>query len=158
LVRARDALERDAPAEALELTRRISEERGSAGETVEEAYALSVEAAILLGDEEAIAHLIELVAALPPAGAKPLLRAGRARLEAEQAHRRGDHATAERAEEQAVALLRSVGGRPQLARTLLERARRRPDPEALAEARAIYADLGATRWLERIDEQAEVAV
>jgi hypothetical protein len=41
---------------------------------------------------------------------------------------------------------------------LLERARRRPDPEALAEARTIYVELGATRWLERIDQQSEVAV
>jgi len=121
------------------------------------AYALAVEAAILLGDDHAIAELIEFVAGLPPAGGTRQLRACRARLEAEQAHRSGDRDGAERFEAQAIALLRSVAARPQLAQTLLERARRRPDPEALAEARAIYAELGATRWLERIDEASEVA-
>ena len=57
----------------------------------------------------------------------------------------------------AIELLRSVGARPLLARALLEHGRRREDPEALAEARAIYTDLGATRWLARLDERTEVA-
>ena len=84
--------------------------------------------------------------------ATPLLRAGRARLAAEQAHRRGDAAEADDREQEAIALLRSVGARPLLARALLERARRRDAPAALAEARAIYAELGASRWLARVEE------
>jgi hypothetical protein len=115
-----------------------------------------VEAAIELGDEHAIADLIALVAALPPAGAKPLLRAGRARLEAEQAHLRGDQEGAVRSEEEAIRLLRSLEARPHLALTLLERARRRPDQEAVAQAREICRELGATRWLERLDERSEL--
>jgi hypothetical protein len=156
LVFARDALERGTPEKALELTKRAAEQGGQSGETVEEAYWISVEAAIGLGDEHAIGDLIELVAALPPAGAKPLLRAGRARLEAERAHRRGDEDGAVRSEDEAVRLLRSLGARPHLALTLLERARRRPDQEAVAQARELSTELGATRWLERIDERSEL--
>jgi tetratricopeptide (TPR) repeat protein len=155
IVLARDALERGIPDEALGLMR-LAARQDAGKESVEEAYALAVEAAILLGDDRAIAELIAFVADMPPAGATPQLRACRARLEAEQAQRNGDRDGAERLEEQAIALLRSLEARPHLARTLLERARRRPDPEALAEAREIYAELGATRWLERIDQGAEV--
>jgi hypothetical protein len=39
---------------------------------------------------------------------------------------------------------------------LIERAGRRDDPGALAEARDIYKELGATRWLERLDERARI--
>jgi tetratricopeptide (TPR) repeat protein len=156
LVLARDALERGAPDQALEITRPIAQQRLTGGETVDEAYALSVEAAIALADEKEISELVEQVSGLPPARATPLLRAGRARLQAEQAHRRGDAEEARRYEDQAIQLLRSVGARPLLARALLERARRHADPEALVEARAIYAELGATRWLERIGQQSEV--
>src|SRR3954454_19885424 len=55
-------------------------------------------------------------------------------------------------EREAIALLRSIGARPLLARTLMERASRRDDEAALGEARAIYAELGATAWLARADE------
>jgi tetratricopeptide (TPR) repeat protein len=156
IVLARDALECGAPSEALELTRRALEQAGIAGEIVEEAYALSVEAAISLGDEHVISELVAQVAELPPASATSLLRAGRARLEAEQAHRRGDTDGARPHEDEAISLLRSAGARPLLAQALLERARRRTDPEALAETRAIYAELGATSWLERIDQHTGV--
>jgi hypothetical protein len=40
----------------------------------------------------------------------------------------------------------------------MERSRRHHDGEALAEARTIYEELGATRWLERINARREVAV
>jgi hypothetical protein len=119
---------------------------------VEEAYELSIEAAIDLGDDEAIAELIAFVEALPPARATPVLRAGRNRLDAEQAHRRGNAQAAEAHEQKAIALLRSLAARPVLARALLERVRRREDPDAFAEARAIYTELGASRWLSRMEE------
>jgi hypothetical protein len=125
-------------------------------ESIEEAYALSIEAANLLGDTSPMAELYAFVADLPPARATPLLRAGRARLQAELAHRAGDENSSHLFEEEAIALLRSVGARPLLAQALLERARRHGDSEALTEARAIYEELGATRWLERIGETREV--
>jgi hypothetical protein len=157
LTLARDAVERGAADDALRLARAVLEEHTTAGECVAEAYALGIEAAIALSDDAAIAQLEEFVAGLPPARATPLLRAGRARLAAEQAQRGGDADAVERHEADAIALLRSVGARPLLARALLERARRRNDPDALAEARSIYADLGADRWLDRIEAESGVA-
>jgi hypothetical protein len=73
-------------------------------------------------------------------------------VRAELAHRRGDFAGAREHELAAITLLRNLGARPLLADTLVELGRRTDDAEALAEARAIYADLGATRRLARIDE------
>jgi hypothetical protein len=153
---ARDALERGAAAEALKLVDPSLREL-TAGEFREQSYALAIEAAIKLGDETAIQDLVAFVDTLPPARATPLLRAGRARLAAELAHRRGDPDAAGRAEQEAIGLLRSVGARPLLAKALLERAHRGGDAQARAEARAIYQDLGARRWLERIDQVPEVA-
>jgi tetratricopeptide (TPR) repeat protein len=157
LTLARDALERGATDDALRLARAVLDEQTTAREYVAEAYALGIEAAIALGDEAAIAGLEAFVAALPPARATPLLRAGRARFAAEQAHRGGDTEAVERHEAEAIALLRSVGARPLLARALLEQGRRHDDPDALAEARSIYADLGAGRWLGRIEAESGVA-
>ncbi len=157
LTLARDAVERGAAAEALELAGEAVRERSTAGEFREEAYALSIEASVMLGDESAIAELVAFVDSLPPARATPLLRAGRARLAAELAHRRGDTDEAQRLEQEAIGLLRTVGARPLLAIALVERARRGGDSQALAEARAIYQELGATRWLTRLEKGREVA-
>ena len=157
IVLARDAIERGASGEALELLGDTLGAEGVSRELVEESYALSVEASLALGDEVLIAELEGFVETLPPARMTPLMRAGRARLAAERAHRRGDSDGAQRFEEEAIGLLRSVGARPLLAIALVERARRRSDAEALAEARSIYAELGATRWLARIEEETAVA-
>jgi len=138
------------------LAQPILDAPATAGEAIAEAYALSVEAALRLADDAAIEDLIAFVAALPPVRATPLLRAGRARLEAELAHRRGDADAAQAHADDAIALLRSLGARPLLAQVLSERAHRREDPEALTEARAIYTDLGATRWLARLDDPSGV--
>ena len=92
-----------------------------------------------------------LVDGMPPVRVTPLVRAGRARLRAELAHRDGDHEAVERFEGEAIELLRSLGARPLLALTLIERARRRDDPAALAEARTIYEELGAVSWLGRLE-------
>jgi class 3 adenylate cyclase/tetratricopeptide (TPR) repeat protein len=153
---ARAALERSAPGEALAQMRPVISAHSTASEVIEEGYALAIEAAFALGDEAAMVELAAVVAALPPARATTMLRAGRARLDAELAHRRGDAHGAERAEAEAIALLRSVGARPLLGRALEERAGRREDPEALDEARAIYAELGATRWLARLRDSSGV--
>jgi hypothetical protein len=124
---------------------------------IEEAHALSVEAAFALEDQEEMARLEAFVAALPPARATPPLRAGRARVQAEQAHRRRDGTAAARYEDEAIELLRQVGATPLLARALLERAVRQSDAEARSEARGIYSELGATRWLAHAEDPAEVA-
>jgi tetratricopeptide (TPR) repeat protein len=151
---ARLAIERGAVEEALELTRAVIDEPVSGTESKEETYALAVEAALVLGHEAATDELIGIVDGLPPARATPLLRAGRARLAAERAHRAGDADAAGSLEQEAIELLRSVGARPLLARALLERAQRRDDAAALAEARSIYSALGASQWLSRIDQAA----
>jgi len=153
----RDAIERGLPQEALSLGAEIRQEQSIANEALEETYALSIEAAHLLNDPVAMAELEAFVADLPPARATPLLRAGRARLQAELAHRAEDSRAAHRFEEDAITLLRSVGARPLLAQALIERGRRHQASEALTEARAIYEELGATRWLERIAAASEVA-
>ncbi len=156
VVFARNALEGGQWGEAIGLASDVLSTRNTGGEATEEAYALGVEAVIKLGDDQMGAELIAFVESLPPVRATPLLRAGRARLAAERAHRAGDSEAAVRHEDQAIALLRAVGAQPLLAAALLERARRRDEPEALAEVRAIYTELRATRWLSRIGEQREV--
>jgi tetratricopeptide (TPR) repeat protein len=153
LVMARAALERAATSEVLELSRSVMGEEVGSQEYRAEAYALAIEAALAAADEAAIAELEAFVAELPPVRATPLLRAGRARLAAERAHRRGDSEAEDALEREAVELLRSVGARPLLARALIERANRRDDAAALAEAREIYTQLGAARWLARVEPQ-----
>jgi class 3 adenylate cyclase/tetratricopeptide (TPR) repeat protein len=156
-VLGQDAVERGAHEEALTLANAVLKEQSAASEVVEAAFALAIRAAMTIGEETNIAELEAFVAALPPARATPLLRAGRARLQAELAHRRGDEEAAAAFENEAISVLRSVGARPLLAEALFERARRQRDSEALAQARAIYAELGARRWLERIAQASEVA-
>jgi tetratricopeptide (TPR) repeat protein len=154
---ARAAIESGATKQALSMAKELLSEESAASETIEDVFALSIEAAIALGDETALIELEAFVAGLPPARATPLLRSGRARVRAELAHRAGDEAALERSEDEALALLREVGARPTLARALIEKARRGQDAGALAEARSIYEDLGAARWLERIEQLSEVA-
>ena len=156
LALARGALERGVPDEVRELAGPALREHISGVELTEEAYALSIEAAVALGDADAMVELEAFVDGLVPARTTPLLHAGRARLMAEQAHRRGDEQVAAQFEHEVISLLRGVSARPALAQSLIERARRRRDPDALAEARSICTDLGATRWLARIDALSEV--
>ena len=124
-----------------------------AAEFVDELYDLSVQAAIADGDEQVLARREADLDALKPARTTKLLRASAARLRAELAYLNGDEPTARRAQTDAEALLRESGARPRLARALLERARRREDPDGVAEARAIYLELDASEWLDRIDHE-----
>ena len=151
LVAARIALERGEPAEALRQARPTLELQTVSGEIVVDAYFIALAASLVLADSEAIDELIAFVDALPPARATPLLRAGRAELAAERAHHSGDEEAMDRFDAEAVSLLRSVGARPLLAQALAGRARRCEAPEARAEAREIYEELRATRWLEQLD-------
>jgi tetratricopeptide (TPR) repeat protein len=156
-VLAREAVEGGDPEEALRLTQNARSHPGISGDALRESYAISVEAAMTLEDEGAIAEVEAFVATLPSALATPLLRSGRARLQAELAHRAGDDARARGFEDEAISLQRSVGVRALLVSTLLDRARRHHDRDALAEARTICEDLHATRWLERVDGLSGVA-
>ena len=156
LLGARVALERGAAREALALARPVLDVASSPGEFVAEAMAILVAAALSLPDDAPIDELAAFVTALAPARATPQLRAGRARLAAERAQRRGDALAAERHETEAIELLRAMGARPLLAQALTERAGRRADADARAEARRIYTELGATRRLADIGKPAGV--
>jgi class 3 adenylate cyclase/tetratricopeptide (TPR) repeat protein len=146
------ALDRERPDDALTAVRHAFLRPALAGETIVGAYHVAVRAAIALEDVTAMLELREFVAALPPARATPILRAGAARLTAEIAFRESGAAAALEHEDEAIALLRSIGALPMLAEALLERHRRQTDADALAEARTILKQLGATAWVARIAE------
>ena len=147
------ALERSEYAEVQRLVEVATETDSTSAEFVEHAYALSVEAAIADGDDATMASRRDSIDALRRARSTPLLRASRARLAAELAHRRGELESAREFADEAVALLRDAGARPRLASALLERARRGEQPEALPEARAILSELSATAWIQRVDHE-----
>jgi hypothetical protein len=115
----------------------------------------SAEYPMALDDRTAISELIGFVSGLAPARATPLLRAGCARLQAHQAHMRLDSDAARRYEQEAIVLLRGLGTRPLLAHALAERAARTGDRDSLREAKEIYSELGAVRWLARLSESGE---
>jgi hypothetical protein len=148
LVLARCALVGDDPGAALETARPLLAAHPSGQEMVAEAYELCLEAAMATEDGAALRALEARVGALAPNARTPIFRAGQARIIAHQ-RAETDADTSAAYEREAISLLRDVGARPLLARALLERAGRREDPEALAEARAICSELGATRWLAR---------
>jgi tetratricopeptide (TPR) repeat protein len=156
LVSGRVALDRGDHAEVQRVVTELLGHAPLAAEFVDEACELSVQAAVACGDEAAMSEREAFLSSVRPARNSPLLRAGATRLRAELAHRRGDGPAAERDAAEAEALIRQVGARPRLAQALLERARRTGDSEALAEARAIYSQLGATRWLSRVNQEFEV--
>jgi class 3 adenylate cyclase/predicted ATPase len=122
-------------------------------EFVEESIELSIQAAVRHGDEPQMVKRAAYLAGLAPGRMTDLLRAASARLAAERAHLRGDPEQADERAFEAERILRTLDVRPRLAQALLERARRSPDSGGLTEARAIYAGLGASRWLERIDQE-----
>jgi tetratricopeptide (TPR) repeat protein len=154
---ARHALELGHPEEARALVFEFPALEGMSSELREEAFAVAVEAVRALDDEKLLSELEAMAASLPMVQRTPVIRAGHARLEAQLALRRGDERSSQERQLEAIRLLRSVGVRPLLARALVELGSMIGDAEALAEARAIFADLGATRWLERLDQPSEVA-
>ena len=155
-VLARDALDRGDAREALGFISPMLQEAGAlVAEVVEELHALGIDAALTLDDDGVLLQLSNFVSELPPSRATPLLLAGRARIHAEQAHRRGEPGAAWACEEEALGGLRQVGARPLLAQVLIERARRHHDAAALAEARDIYSELRAERWLAALDSSVE---
>ena len=153
---ARHALELGDPETARALVSEFPASEGMSSELREEAFTLAVEAVSALGDETLLSELEATAGALPLVLRTPVIRAGHARLAARLAQHRGDARAAQENQVEAIRLLRSVGVRPLLARALAELAQMTGDGEPEAEARAILADLGATRWLERIDQSREV--
>jgi class 3 adenylate cyclase/tetratricopeptide (TPR) repeat protein len=146
-VRGRAQLLAGSPQAAVDLVRSVLGTLAIGGELRIEAYDICVEAVLALGDDALVDELQAWCGALPPAQAPPLLVAGRERLLAEQAHRRGDGEAAIAHEQRAIDQLRAAGARPLLARALSDRVRRRGDPDALAEAEPILTELDARRWL-----------
>jgi class 3 adenylate cyclase/tetratricopeptide (TPR) repeat protein len=157
VVLARGALERGDPDEALARAEPVVTGHSTGAEFVEEAYAVCTEALQELDDAEALARVMAAVADLPPARATPVLRAGRARLAAVQAYRTDDRPSATAHTADAIALLRSVDARPLLAQTLLEQAGRGGSVDGVVEARQIWEQLRATKWLERAGSTPGVA-
>ena len=149
LVLARCALVAGDPRAALKIARALLDDDPSGYEMITAAYEVCLEAAVAAGDDGALAALEGHVDTLAPIGRTPIIRAGQARI---AAHRLAGSDAADARERQALSLLRDVGARPLLARTLLERAGRREDPDALAEARTICGELGATRWLAHFEQ------
>jgi class 3 adenylate cyclase/tetratricopeptide (TPR) repeat protein len=155
---ARGALERGAGEEAFSLARAAFQVTRTASELIEEAVAIGTDAAIALDNHANLSEVAQVVDELPPARITPLLLAARHRLAAQLALQAGDVDDVRAQEQKAIELLRGVGARPLLARTLLDRARRHDDSSALGEARAISVQLGATRWLAEIDDLRKTAV
>jgi tetratricopeptide (TPR) repeat protein len=153
IVLAREALERDEPGQALKLLDPVLGFVELAGEIGTAAYALATDAAFVLGDDAPMSRVLAALDALSPVRKTPVRRAQRARLLAERAFRSADGSAAVAHEAEAVELLRSAGAMPLLAGALLDQVRRRGDAAAVAEARSIFAELGATRWLERLDPE-----
>ena len=151
MIVGRRLLEEGAPAESFSLLRPKLGVLGTSKETAVQVFMLCIEAAIALPGTEPLEELAGFAAALPPARATPLMRAGRARVAAELADRRGDVAASAQAGEEAIAELRAAGTGPLLACALAEHGHRHGRADSLAEARTIYAELGAVRWLERLD-------
>ena len=71
---------------------------------------------------------------------------------------RSERDAARRHEDDAITLLRGLGTRPLRAHALAERAGRTGDPGALRKAQEIFSELGASRWLGRLNEAAGAQV
>jgi hypothetical protein len=122
------------------------------------AYRGALEAAWALEDEEGVERLIAKIGELPPVMARPSLRAHANRYAGLLAAGRGDSAAA--AEQLAVAIagLRELGYRYEMACVLLELgevlAGSERDEEAascMREAQLTFAELGARPMLERVE-------
>jgi tetratricopeptide (TPR) repeat protein len=148
------ALGRDA--EALAAALPVATSRPTiANEDRREAYLEAGHAALALGDEATVQQLVEYVAGLPPAMRSPLLRAAADRFAGLLAFRRGDLREADARLSAGIREIRTVESPFNLAQMLLERAEILAAGEEtdvaplISEARAIFARLGATPWLER---------
>jgi tetratricopeptide (TPR) repeat protein len=153
---AREAIERGRLDEVVELLKSVVVAQGISGELRSSGYALATDAALRGSNHAAISELLTSLERLEPVEVTPVRLAQRARLQAEQAHLAGDRERTAVEERRAVDLLRSVDARSLIADAMLDSVRRGGDPEALAQARTIYEELGATAWLARLETGLEV--
>jgi tetratricopeptide (TPR) repeat protein len=143
-------------AEAFEIFREVVEIVDP--QTRRHAYVGAVEAAWALDDVAAVEALITYVERLPPVEATPLMRGEAARFAGLLAARRGDPEAAQERFDVAIALLRELGYRFELAKVLLDRGEVLRDADRSAEAaplineaRTIFAELGARPSVERAE-------
>jgi tetratricopeptide (TPR) repeat protein len=129
-----------------------------ANEDRREAYFEAGLAALELGDEAVVRQLIQFVDELPPALRTPLLRSAAARFEGLLAARSGDSKTADERLATAARELDGIEAPFNLAQILLEQAevlgssgREEEATSLLAQARAVFEQLGARPWLDRAD-------
>ena len=119
---------------------------GAGHQVVKQGLVEAIEAALTLGQRERAGELLATIEAVPPGRRPPYLEAQahrfRARLEGDAAGYRA-----------AAARFRDLGIPFWVAVTLLELG----EPAGLTEAREIFARLGATPWLERVEAAAEQA-
>jgi len=153
--------------QSLELLADVVDPSGSVGPDhphFKQAIAGALEAAVGLGDLTAVEPIFERVRALRPVQRSPMVDAQLARYDAHVAARNGDVEAADRRFRRSAAVQRELNARFWLAVTLLEytewlSAAGGDEAEPLlAEAREIFAALGAVPWLERLDALAPAAV
>jgi tetratricopeptide (TPR) repeat protein len=156
LVRAITALAEGRPAQALE--RALPVAPAAHPSSRREIYVVSGEAAVALGDDDALADVVEIVGGRPPGLSSPAMHAQARRFAGLLAARRGDVEAAERHLAAAADGLRQIGAPFLLAKVLLEHGElllgidRAVDALPLVEqARATFARLGATPWRERAE-------
>lgn len=129
------------------------------GDGVRWTWSVAADAALELGDLDAVQRAVDWLDALPPGHVEPLLRAERLRINARQLAQRQDPAAAD-AFARAVVALRAVGSPYHLALGLMHHAEHltADDPAAAAplaaEVGEIARRLGAP-WLERRADQLE---
>jgi len=151
LVHARAAVSRGELAGVAEMVEPVLRIEQVAGELRTAILGVAVDDALRGPDPGKIEGLLEILGALAPVQVTPVRLALRARLEAERAHLMSQAEVAHDHEQEALERLRGAGARPYEVAALLDIARRHDDADALSSARALCAELGATRWLEQID-------
>jgi tetratricopeptide (TPR) repeat protein len=126
---------------------------------VSTALTVAVECTLELGRAEGAERLLRIAETAAPSQVSRFLRGNVARLRARMAATAGDYEEAEAGFKTAQALFREIGYPLWLAMTQLQHAEalvaadRAPEAAPLlAEARAIFAELGAQPWLERTDQ------
>ncbi|MBM2823066.1 MAG: Tetratricopeptide repeat protein, partial [Thermoleophilia bacterium] len=133
--------------EALEAGQKVLEGEQTLGvshQAVEQGLVEALEAAIALGEGEAVRELLATIEAIPPGRRPPYLEAHAHRFRARLG---GDPAEFETA----AARFREIGIPFWLAVTRLEHGELTGDASSFAEAREIFERLAATPWLERLD-------
>jgi len=111
------------------------------------AFTSVLECAFEAGDRGAVEDALAMAAAAPPVEHRPWLAGLEAQARGRLAALDGDHAEAERQLREAARLFESVGLRFERARSLLYLG----GEQELAEARAVFEELGARPWVERVD-------